>query len=442
MDIHIQYDPNEWARKFHVSPNRHCCLAGGLGSGKSYAAIQELKALALENPGFTYFIGRKTMPSLRDTTMKTFFACMEDGLIPRGGHNKTNNNVTLVNGAQFIFRPLDDLEKLKSLEIAGFFVDEANEIDADTYNTLKSRVRQKVKGKEPSMYRTIIALNPGEEDHWIPQLFLHVKPLSHEMFQSTTMDNLKNLPEGYVEELKATFSQDMQQRMIFGLFGRVHKGSAVFPQFSRGNFIHPVQYDPNKILIRSWDFGYNHPVCVWAQMENTQIRYLAELMGNEVYLQDFIRNQVMPYQSSLFGDVSLKPMDFCDPRGSDESDKGKSSVQILNEHGIYPIYRRTWIEEGLKVLKELMDTKIKGTEEPNLLVHPRCKILIEGFKGGYHRSQGSEIPEKDGYYDNVMDATRYLALHCVQRAKVNMMTRTVNENMKAYVSKAGRRVEF
>ena len=127
MDIHIDYDPNEWARKFHVSQNKHACLAGGLGSGKSYAAIQELKALALENPGFTYFIGRKTMPSLRDTTMKTFFACMEDGLIPRGGHNKTNNNVTLINGAQFIFRPLDDLEKLKSLEIAGFFVDEANE---------------------------------------------------------------------------------------------------------------------------------------------------------------------------------------------------------------------------------------------------------------------------------------------------------------------------
>lgn len=431
-DIRVSYEPNKWARPFHSSSNRHTCLAGGLGSGKTVAMVEELKILALENPGFTYLIGRKTLPSLRDTTMKTFFARMEDGLIKR--HDKTHNVVTLVNNSQFIFRPLDDMEKMKSLEIGGFGVDEANEIDQDMFNTLKSRVRQKIAGKEPTLYRTIIALNPGEEDHWIPQLFLHIKPKDHEMFTSTTMDNLANLPEGYVEELKNTFSHDVQQRLIYGLFGRVHRGRPVFPQFSRGSYIKAVEYDPKVCIIRGWDFGYNHPCVVWAQMKNRQIRILAELMGKDTYLQDFIKDKVFPFQTQIFGHVEMKPYDFCDPRGSDKSDKGKTSIQILNEHNIYPAYRRTWIPEGIRFIKECMDTVDPDTGDANFLIHPRCKTLIEGYRGGYAREDGKEDPHKDGVFDHLQDAARYLILHAVQRARINLLNPTMQPK-NVYTSK-------
>ena len=440
MDIHVNYEPVEWAKAFHTSHIKHTCLVGGLGSGKSTAMIEEIKALALENPGFTYLIGRKTMPSLRDTTMKTFFSRMEDGLIKK--FDKTHSIATLVNNSEIIFRPLDDLEKMKSLEVAGFGLDEANEIDQEMYNTLKSRVRQKVKGKEPTMYRTILSLNPTEEDHWIPQHFMHIKPTDSVMFTSTTLDNLKNLPDGYVEELKRTYTKDMQARMIYGLFGKVHKGRPVFPQFSRGNYVSPIAFDPTAAVIRAWDFGYNHPAVVWAQMRNKRIVVLAEMMGKEVYLQDFIRDTVIPFQATIFGDkLNHKCIDFCDPRGSDSSDKGKSSVQILNDHGIWPAYRRTWIEEGIKVIKDLMDT-VDTEGVPNLLVHPRCKILIEGFRGGYARLDGSEEPNKDDYYDHLQDCFRYLAIHAVQRAKISGLMKD-SQPSKVYTNRfTGRRVEL
>lgn len=439
MEIEINYLPNKWAEKFHSSSNRNCALVGGLGSGKTVAMVEELKALALENPGFTYLIGRKTLPSLRDTTMKTFFARMEDGLIKK--YDKTHSIVTLINGSEFIFRPLDDMEKMKSLEIAGFGIDEANEISQDMYNTLKGRVRQKVKNKEPKLYKTIIVLNPTEEDHWIPQLFLHVKPPNHQLFSSTTLDNLHNLPDGYIDELKATFTKDMQQRMIYGLFGKVFKGRPVFPQFQRGDYVKPVQYDPTLPLLRGWDFGYNRPVCVWGQMRNTQIVILHAIMGKEIYLKDFVKDEVIPLQMSLFGYLKLKPIDFCDPRGSDESDKGKSSVQVLNEMNIYPAYRRTWIEEGLNIMKGLMDTVHPDTQESNFLIHPRAKDLVEAFKGGYHRD-GEDKPVKDGFYDNLMDATRYLCLHAVQRAKISVLMNKQSDIKKYVNPNTGRILEF
>jgi phage terminase large subunit len=440
MEIRINYVPNDWARPLHESNIRHACCVGGLGSGKSVAAWEEIKALALENPGFTYLIGRKTLPSLRDTTLKTVFSRMEDGL--QKTFNQTHLTLTLVNGSQILFRPLDDPEKMKSLEIAGFFVDEANEIDQDMYNTLKSRVRQKVQGKEPTMYRTIIALNPTEEDHWIPQLFLHNCPPGSKMFTSTTLDNLKNLPDGYVEELKRMYSKDMQQRMIYGLFGKVHKGRPVYPQFQRGQYVFDVPYDPTLPLIRGWDFGYNRPACVWLQMKKNQIRVLAEMLGKEVYLDDFVKDTVLPYQMSLFGEQRMKILDFCDPRGADQSDKGKTSVQMLNELGIYPAYRRTWIEEGIKAVKQQLDTVDPDTKENNFLIHPRCKTLIEGFNGGYHRESGEETPVKDDFYDHLQDALRYALLHCVQRAKISGLMKE-QQKAKIFVNPhTGRRLEF
>ena len=440
MEIELLYEPNKWAAPFHSCHTQNCCLVGGLGSGKTVAGVRELQALALENPGFTYLIGRKTMPSLRDTTMKSFFACMEEGIVKK--HDKTHSIVTLINNSEIIFRPLDDMEKMKSLEIAGFFVDEANEISLELYNTLKSRVRQKLKGREPTMYRSIIALNPTEEDHWIPQLFLHVKPPNHQMFTSTTLDNLGNLPDGYVDELKRTFTPDMQQRMIYGLFGKVFKGRPVFPQFSRGNFIKAMDYDPTSPLIRGFDFGYNRPAVVWAQMKNKQIRIIAELMGKAIYLADFIKDEVLPYQMSVFGESKCKPLDFCDPRGSDESDKGKTSIQVLNEHGIYPAYRRTWIEEGLKVIKECMDTKDLATGEPNFLIHPRCKVLIDGYRGGYAREDGEEKPRKDDFFDHLQDCARYLIIHAYQRARISVLMNK-QEAIKRYVNPhTGRVVEY
>lgn len=440
MELNLEYNANKWAEPFHTGPATFPCLAGGLGSGKSYAALMELIFLALENPGFTYLIARKTMPSLRDTTFKTFLSVCPPELIKKT--DKTNMVWTLINGAEFIFRGLDDMEKMKSLEIAGGFVDEANEIDRPMFDTLKSRVRQKVNKKEPTMYRFIIALNPGEETEWIPMLYLHEKLPGHELYQSTTIDNLHNLPRNYLQTLESTYTKDMQQRMIWGLFGKVHKGRPVFPQFQRGDYIKPVEFDPTLPLVRGWDFGYNHPVCIFAQIKRKQLRIIGEVLGDQIYLDKFVEQKVMPYQQLLFHTLKLKPLDFCDPRGSDESDKGMTSIQILNSFGIYPVYRRTFIEEGLKVINNFMDTIDEETGEPNYLIHPRCKNLIEGNNGGYHRVAGEDKPNKDNIYDNAQDGKRYLAIHLAQRAKIALLTKQHADQTRTHVSKyTGRRVE-
>lgn len=421
MEIKLPWTPTSWQKLYHQTNSTHCCLVGGLGSGKTSAAVVELVIQAIEQPGTLWLVGRKTLPSLRDTILRSFMQWCPPELIK--DFNKANLVCKLINGSEIIFRPLDDPEKLKSLEICGFVVEEANEIEEEIYNRLKDRVRQMVKGKKPK-YKTTIMLNPTDEDHWIPQLFLHKRPPNHEMFTSTTFDNMGNLPEGYTDELANTYTPEMLQRLLYGKFGRVHTGRPVYPQFSKGNYVASIDYDIDLPVFRSWDFGYGHPACLWSQFKDGQLRVFAEKMGKNIYLDPFIVECRKFEETVFFPKVvsgvlkTIRYLDFCDPRGNDESDKGKSSIQILNEAGIWPTYRRTFIEEGVKAVRNLMDTVESKTRQPNLLIHPRCSILIEGCRGGYALEDGKDKPRKDGYYDHIQDTLRYKAIFLLQRKKI------------------------
>lgn len=345
-------------------------------------------------------MGRKLLPSLRDTTLRSFLNVIPNELVKT--FNKASLTLTLKNGSEVWFRPLYDPEVLKSYEIAGFFIDEANEVDEEIYKRLKDRMRQKLRNGMRPRYQSIIALNPTEEDHWIPQLFFFQKPENHALFQSTTFDNMQHLPREYVKELEQMYSPDVLQRLLYGQFGKVHKGRPVYPQFSRGNHIYPLDFDHKLPLIRGWDFGYQHPACVFMQLDGSQVRVLGELMGKRTYLDDFVEDVVIPYQNLHFKNAN-RFLDYCDPHGADKTDKPKTSIQILNEKRIFPVYRRTYIQEGIKAVKRFLDTKDRQGNS-NFIIHPRCKLLIEGLKGGYHRLDGDEDPEKDGYYDHCFAA--------------------------------------
>src|SRR6267142_114717 len=439
-EIENQYVPNGWQTKMHMSHWVWGCLVGGKGSGKTRSGIEELKACALEFPKTSYLIGRKTLPSLKDTTWREFIDCLPHGIIK--DYNKAERVVELINGSLFLGRSLDEPKKLESLTLSGFLIDESEEIDKVYFDVLKTRVRQilRINGKKITpRYRGILALNPCDEDHWIPDLFTKIKPKDHAIFFSSTLDNLENLPDFYVDNLKSTYTPDMQQRMIFGMFGRVHRGRPVFAEFSRGNYIEGITPQDNLVIFRGWDFGYNNPACVWLQFVDGQVRVLAEKLGRKIYLDDFIK-ECRQLEKEIFPQHFIWN-DFCDPHGSDETDKGKTSVEIMNDAGIYPLHRRTRIEEGIKAMRECLNTKGQDGHA-NFIIHPRCRNLIEGLRGGYHREDGKDDPVKDGFYDHLMDALRYTVVALVRRHKFNRMATTFNAANVIIHPVTGRRIEI
>jgi len=114
----------------------------------------------------------------------------------------------------------------------------------------------------------------------------------------------------------------------------------------------------------------------------------------------------------------------CDPAGHQKSDKAEfTSIEVLRDLGIYPNSKPSAIDEGLEILRQRMVRRNDGLY--GMIVSPKCKILIDGFKGGYRYPEHKdgmpekEQPLKDGFYDHLQDCVRYIAVNYLELTNVN-----------------------
>jgi len=205
---------------------------------------------------------------------------------------------------------------------------------------------------------------------------------------------------------KAGMTEEAWQ-MEYELNFFVQKGKRVFPEFEEKKHIAELQFNPELLTLVGWDFGYLHPACVVTQVDkNNTWLILDEILGHEEPLEIFIQRLFsLPYWNKV---KSCKH--FCDPSGTQHSGLAlRNSIEVLNAYGIYPVYKKSNPEERARIIRSKLLPTQDGT--PGLLVNKSCKLIIEGFLGGYHYMDTpvKEIIEKDGLYDHLFDALGYIA---------------------------------
>lgn len=215
MNIKFNYKPFPVHRAFHESTSPTRVLFGAMGSGKTYALCAEVIAWALENPGARIMLSRFTASALRDTTEPIFFELLPTEIYKHpassvGRAQAHYEHFRFPNGSLVIFRGLDDWNKHRSLNLSLLAIDEASEIDEDTFVGMSTRIRQQDPTREAREQGApliknlgiIMATNPNGKD-WLYRNF--VKPESKlpnaESFMSTTFDN-PYLPPEYFDRLK------------------------------------------------------------------------------------------------------------------------------------------------------------------------------------------------------------------------------------------------
>lgn len=409
-----EYNPSEKGKLFHSSHAKYKVLMGGLGSGKSRMAVEEVITLCAEYPGIEIFVMRKTMPALRDSTLNEFVKQIPEEL---GKYNHRTETFNCVNTSKIMFRGLDEPTKIKSTNVSIIVLDEADEFTYEDFLTLKGRIRQmrdKSDVRPPFPHHFILVLNPVDEDHWIIRQFTeNTKEYDASggllFLTLTTYDNIDNLPPGYIEQVTAGMTPQEKERYIMGKVGSIIKGKPVYADVVRGELhFKKWQYNSTMILLRGWDFGFNHPACIIRlkdQLGRKNIDF--EMLGDKEHLEVFAR-KVLASCEARYGKV-VKVFDYCDPRGFDKSDKGQSSVDVLNDLGIFPIGERgvrAYVDPGIQVVRKELSTLIAG--EPELTINPECTIIRAAYAGRYVRDDDG-YPKKDGYYEHICDADRYIA---------------------------------
>lgn len=98
-------------------------------------------------------MGRSKLNILKQTTLKTFFEVTTVLGLKQGDHfsyNQMNSEIKFFNGSEIVLKDLfsypsdPDFSNLGSLEIAGAFIDECNQISEKAKNMVMSRIRHKL----------------------------------------------------------------------------------------------------------------------------------------------------------------------------------------------------------------------------------------------------------------------------------------------------------
>jgi phage terminase large subunit len=205
---------------------------GGASSGKSHGVIQKVvfKSLqAWKYPRKVLFL-RKVGSSVYDSIFEDVKQCLEAwGLLGACKVNNSAYRIELPNGAQFIFKGLDNPEKIKSIKgISDVVMEEASEFTLDDYTQLTLRLRDK---KHPNK-QIYLMFNPVSKVNWVYNAFFVKKPKNTVIYQTTYRDNrfLDEVTKENIEEL-AERNEAYYKIYALGEFATLDK--LVFPKYKK-----------------------------------------------------------------------------------------------------------------------------------------------------------------------------------------------------------------
>jgi phage terminase large subunit-like protein len=166
-------------RDLLASAARHCLIYGGSRSGKTFLFCYAIAVRALSTPGSRHLIARLHNIDVRQSVMMDTWPKMMRLAFPGAAYreNKTDQFITLPNGAEVWFGGLDDQERVDKIlgkEFATIYVNEASQVSYGAIVTLRTRLAQnltKVNGR-PLALKAYYDLNPTGRGHWTYREFI------------------------------------------------------------------------------------------------------------------------------------------------------------------------------------------------------------------------------------------------------------------------------
>lgn len=442
MGPYESYVPNERQGLFHAIPALSGWLIkgyiGALGGGKSTACEQEFIELCHRFPGGKSVATRKSAVGRVELSV---LADLKRLLLP-GGHARwmaADSLFLFPNGHEAHVIPSDDPERLGSLEITHYFIQEAQEVTFNIFKTLNARLRHPAGYVAGSpYYRGLFDARGVNQGHWIYEEFIkkawdvdapstqrvHAENPDWVYIRSRSSDNLDHLPPGYIKAQMEANKDNPAWIDVFikGEIGIAVEGRAVYGDaFDSTKHVAEISEDPSLRIMRGWDFGYRAPAVVWFQWTRSgRLLVLRELCPKNVSTDGLV-DLALAFQANEFPRRAKEfYVDYADAAGEAvQSTSSLKDLEILEERLGAEVYtRKASIESGLNVLRTLMlkTVKEKGAIVPRFAVDVSCETTISSLKGSYSypEEKPNAPPQKGGHYAAVSDCCRYVAQQVVE----------------------------
>ena len=378
--MHLEVNTTISYKHIDNCPTRVCHLVGGSRSGKTYATLQWLIVQALQNKELVTIV-RKTIPSLKRTVMKDFKDVMQSmGMWSDTDFNISDRTYTFYNDSQIQFISTDNAEKLRGVKSNLLWIEEASEVDSESYLQLQIRTTGKI----------ILSYNPTVSPwHWLREMqdctryFSSYKDNPYlERSVIRALEDLKNTnPKAYQVYTKGEYTTNDKAIFEFEL----------------------VEWLPEEAQFVAWglDFGYaNDPnalVSLW------------KMNGNELYILEhcyekgMVTSEIIEMLKGAVRDREPIWADSSEPRLIEEINRAGFNIRPVTKG-------KDSINFGIGVLQNY---KIK--------IPKSCQNLINEFYS-YEWEQdrfGKILDRPVDFNNHLLDAARYVAMMTLSQAAAN-----------------------
>jgi phage terminase large subunit len=401
---------------------------GGIGSGKTLIGCISMIHMAVLRPG-DYLIARQFMPELKDTTYKTFLEVCPRELIAEIRVADMVVKLRNIEGgiSTIFFRGLEEPDKLRSMNLNAFYIDEANQVTEAAFLLLQGRLRGKYWRKG------FLTMNPGGHDwSWawfsskvrikderIKKLFLNIRAPSTENV---------HLPDGYIDTMMATWSSERIKREIMGSEDSFE--GMIYPEFDRSiHVIKPFRIPDDWTIRIGMDDGYRNPaawiygaICpdgdlyIWAEFYRKE--WLIEEICGKKKKRDEKTGEVLPSAMDILGNRKVEQARLDTAAKQVKNGQSNWNLYLENLPSTFPLMEaQKSVQTGIERVKSYM--KPDGHGKPRLYIFDTCTNLLEEIAqykwaerpvGQQGKANEKEEPHKVN--DHACDALRYLVMTC------------------------------
>lgn len=348
------YSPRGGALQLWRCRDHEVMLSGPAETGKTYGALQKLDALAWKYPCLQAAMVRQTRASMDGTVLDTWRKVIgkNSPITPFGGEKPDWYDYP--NGSRIHVGGMDKPERILSGERDIIYVNQAEELSLESWETLVTRVTGRA-GNMP--YAQLIGdCNPGPRTHWIKQR------QSLRLLESRHEDN----PTLFDEDGQITERGKITLRVLDSLTGLRHKRLRLGLWVSAEGVIYDG-YDPAVHLIdempagwQSWrkirvfDFGYKNPfICLWIAIDGDGRMY--------VYRQIYMTERTVRAHAVVINEQSQGERYEANIADHDAEDRA-----TLEEAGISTIAANKAVSVGIQAMQERLQRA--GDGKPRLFI--------------------------------------------------------------------------
>ncbi|AGK96792.1 PBSX family phage terminase large subunit [Clostridium pasteurianum] len=365
---------------------------GGSGSGKSHFVIQKMILKYLKFPNRKCLVIRKVGATLRDSVFALFKSVLSDWHIyDKCTIKESFFTIELPNGNQFIFKGLDDSEKIKSIaNIDDIIIEECTELNLDEFSQLNLRLRSKNKFNQ-----IYCMFNPVSKANWTYiKWFENGYNHDNTVVVHTTYKDNKFLPKEYVNSLLEMEKDNPTYYRIYALGQFATLDKLVYNNWKIDNFDWKELIKNNNKLTAYFgmDFGYvNDPSAFVAILVDKEAKKM--YIFDEFYRKGLLNNELAKMIKSKGYSKEIIIADSAEQK----------SIEEIKRDGIYRI-------KGARKGKDSIINGIQFIQQYQLIINTNCTNIVEelsNYTWQKDKSTGEYINRPIDKYNHLLDALRY-----------------------------------